>query len=148
MNEVTRARLFQVSNAFDHPVTRWIVIGVAGLLVVAPLVLLALGAMGKLNAEHKKELWQRYKSWLVLVPLMAGPVLMGAAATIGAVCILSLLCYREFARGTGLFRETLTSRRGSTGDSGGEPGGRGPLVRVLCGVGAPDDRGDSRGNDL
>jgi phosphatidate cytidylyltransferase len=45
----------------------------------------------------------------VLVPLLAVPVLLGAAWLIGVVFVLSLLCYREFARATGLFREKLIS---------------------------------------
>jgi phosphatidate cytidylyltransferase len=36
-------------------------------------------------------------------------VLLGAAWTIAGVLILSLLCYREYARATGLFREKLVS---------------------------------------
>src|SRR5262249_38325584 len=51
----------------------------------------------------------RYKSWLVIIPMMLVPLLLGAAWTIAGVFILSLLCYREFARATGLFREKLTS---------------------------------------
>lgn len=109
MDELTRSRLFQFSDAFDHPVTRWITIGAGAILAFAPVILLALGAAGKLKPELKRDLWLRYRSWLVLAPLMIGPILLGAAATIAAVCILSLLCYREFARATGLFRETLTS---------------------------------------
>jgi phosphatidate cytidylyltransferase len=50
-----------------------------------------------------------YKSWLIIIPLMGLPVLAGAAWTILAVLVLSLLCYREFARATGLFREKLIS---------------------------------------
>jgi phosphatidate cytidylyltransferase len=39
-----------------------------------------------------------------MTPLLLGPVLLGAAWTILAVAILSVLCYREFARATGFFR--------------------------------------------
>jgi phosphatidate cytidylyltransferase len=40
---------------------------------------------------------------------MLGPVLAGREWTIAAVTILGLLCYREYARATGLFREWLLS---------------------------------------
>jgi phosphatidate cytidylyltransferase len=40
---------------------------------------------------------------------MIGPVLLGAAWTIAAVAVLGLLCYREFARATGLFRHRSIS---------------------------------------
>ena len=44
-----------------------------------------------------------------MVPLIVLPVLLGAAWAILAVAVLSLLCYREFARATGLFREKIMS---------------------------------------
>ncbi len=37
------------------------------------------------------------------------PLLLGAAWVIAAVCLLSLLCYQEYARATGLFREKTIS---------------------------------------
>jgi phosphatidate cytidylyltransferase len=46
---------------------------------------------------------------LILIPLIAVPVLLGAAWTIAAVGLLGLLCHREFARATGLFREKTVS---------------------------------------
>jgi phosphatidate cytidylyltransferase len=44
-----------------------------------------------------------------MVPLMLGPVLLGAFWTIAGIGLLSLFCYREYARATGLFREKLLS---------------------------------------
>jgi phosphatidate cytidylyltransferase len=44
-----------------------------------------------------------------MVPLILTPVLLGAAWTIAAVALLSVVCYREFARATGLFRERVMS---------------------------------------
>ena len=40
---------------------------------------------------------------------MVGPVLLGAGWTIAAICVMSLVCYREFARATGMFREPSIS---------------------------------------
>jgi len=40
---------------------------------------------------------------------MIGPILLGAAWTIAAITVLSLFCYREFARATGMFRSPLIS---------------------------------------
>jgi phosphatidate cytidylyltransferase len=108
MNPVTRDRLFGAHQAFDHPVTVWIVAGVVGLLLIAPAIIWFTGRSGK-KPDKQRELWLRYRSWLVLTPLMIAPILLGAAWTIMAVFVLSLLCYREYARATGLFRETLTS---------------------------------------
>src|SRR5262249_48910185 len=48
-------------------------------------------------------------SWLVLVPILLVPILLGAFWTIVGLGALSAFCYREFARATGLFREKLVS---------------------------------------
>jgi phosphatidate cytidylyltransferase len=109
MTPETRERLFGFQHAFDQPVTLWITLGVAVALVIAPLLILLFSVLGRIPAAQRSELLKRYGSWLVLVPLMIGPVLLGAAWMIAAVFILSLLCYSEFARATGLFREKLIS---------------------------------------
>ncbi len=109
MTDQTVERFFGFRHALDNPVTRWILIGIGGLLVVSPIIMLAMGIVGRLKPEHKKELWLRYRSWPCLAVLMIAPILFSAAATILAVGILAVLCYREFARATGLFRENLTS---------------------------------------
>ncbi len=102
-------RLFDYMSAFDHPVTVAIAATVGGLLAATPFMITGLAAAGKLDAKHRDELWKRYFSWLVLVPLMLGPILLGPFATILGVTVLSLACYREYARATGLFRERSIS---------------------------------------
>lgn len=109
LDAATAARLFGWREAFAHPVTRGIVGFVWALLALTPVVFLALNAAGKLSPGLKAELWLRWRSWLVLAALMFVPVLLGAFATMAAVTGLSLLCYREFARATGLFRERTVS---------------------------------------
>lgn len=109
MNETTLQRLFGWRHAFDDAATVWLIGGVVGVLVVAALAIAILAATGKIQGPLRSELVRRLLSWCVLAPLMLGPVLLGAAWTIGAVTVLSLLCYREFARATGLFRERLVS---------------------------------------
>ncbi len=88
-----------------HPVAFYITAGIAALLVLAPLIFLALGAAHKLTPALHADLWTRYKSWLFLVPLMVGPILCGRMAAILAVGVLGLLCFREFSRATGGFRD-------------------------------------------
>ena len=87
MSEATRGRLFGWSHAFDHPAVPWMTAGVAAILVLAAIVLAALGARGRLSPALRSELWRRYRSWLAMAPLMAGPVLLGAAWTIASVCV-------------------------------------------------------------
>jgi phosphatidate cytidylyltransferase len=92
-----------------HPVAFWITAGIVAVLVLTPLIFLALEKAGKLSPALRTDLWTRYKSWLVLVPLMIGPLLAHRLTAIAGVGVLSILCYREFARATGLFRHRAIS---------------------------------------
>ena len=92
-------------EVFAHPVTTGIVAATVGVVAFAALVIAILSATGRLRPELRGELWLRLGSWLVLLPLMLGPVLLGRVWVIGAVTLLGLLCLREFDRATGLFRD-------------------------------------------
>lgn len=109
MDESTRERLFGFRGAFEHPVTLAITVAIVAALVLAFAVIGILQARAKLSPEMFRELSLRTKSWLVLAPLLVVPVLLGAAWTIVAVGILSLVCFREFSRATGFFRHRLLS---------------------------------------
>lgn len=102
MDPVSFERLLSPKSAFDHPVTVAITATVFGALALGFAVIALLGAMGKISPKLHDELSKRTRAWAVMAPLLLGPVLLGAAATIAAVGLLSLLCYREFARVTGL----------------------------------------------
>ena len=92
-----------------HPVSFWIVVSIAAVLAITPLIFLALGKAGKLTPALRTDVWTRYKSWLVLTPLMVVPLVAGRLPAILGVGVLAALCYREFARATGLFRQHLVS---------------------------------------
>jgi phosphatidate cytidylyltransferase len=109
LNPATRERLFGYKHAFDHPVTRWMTLAIVVVLVIAPLVIVLLARLGRVGPSQRQELMRRYTSWLVIIPLMLVPILLGAAWTMAMVAVLSLLCYREYARATGLFREKMIS---------------------------------------
>lgn len=109
MNPVSWERLFGWQHAFAQPPTVLLLGIVLGILLLTPVAILLIDRCQGLEASQRTELWRRWASWLVLVVLMAAPILLGAAWTILAVTALSLLCYREFARATGLFREKFTS---------------------------------------
>jgi len=106
---MTRRRLFGFRDALDHPLVLGVVIAVPAALLVAAVVVFTLRRAGRLEETTYRELVHRLRSWAILAPLMIGPVLLGAAWFIGSVGLLSLLCYREFARATGLFRERAIS---------------------------------------
>jgi phosphatidate cytidylyltransferase len=109
MNSVSCERLFGYDQAFAHPVTIAVTAALAGVLLLVPLIISLLAKRGRIGTGQHKELMLRYYSWLVLIPLLLGPMLLGAAWTILGVGVLSLLCFREYARATGLFREWTIS---------------------------------------
>jgi phosphatidate cytidylyltransferase len=109
MNPATRERLFGFRHAFDSPVTLWVTIAVIAALLIAAIIIWLLRAAGRTSEKLHHELVKRVVSWAVMTPLLLGPVLLGAAWTILAVAILSILCYREFARATGFFRHRSLS---------------------------------------
>jgi phosphatidate cytidylyltransferase len=92
-----------------HAVAFWIAAGIVAALAITPVIFFVLEKAGKLSPALRSDLWTRYKSWLVLVPLMVGPLLAGRLPAIIGVGVLSILCYREFARATGLFRHRAIS---------------------------------------
>ncbi|OWK44383.1 phosphatidate cytidylyltransferase [Fimbriiglobus ruber] len=109
MSPEARERLFGAGHAFDHPVVLVATLAVAALLLLTPVVVWLLVRFGRIDAKLRTELMLRYWSWTVLTPLIAAPILLGAAWTILGIGVLSLLCYREYARATGLFREKAIS---------------------------------------
>jgi len=109
MNNVTWQRLFGFRHAFDDQVTVVLTVAVVALLLLAPLLIFITTRAAKSTADKRKELWDRYRSWIWLILLILIPILAGAFWTILAVATLSFLCYREYARITGLFRERTIS---------------------------------------
>lgn len=104
MDPVSRDRLFGYRHAFDHPVTLWLTCAVFVMLLSAAFIIWVLHVSGKTSPSLHDELVKRVRSWAIMAPLLIAPVLLGAFWTILAVAILSVLCYREFARATGFFR--------------------------------------------
>ena len=107
MNNTAWQPLFGFRHAFDDRVTIVLTVTAAVLLTLAPLLIFV--TTRNSTAEKRKELWDRYRSWIWLSLCILVPILSGAFWTILAVATLSLLCYREYARITGLFRERTIS---------------------------------------
>lgn len=105
MSPSARQRLFDPTIAFDHPATP-VLLGVVAAALVVPPIVLGLGrALRFMSADQRRDVWRRYLPWLVIVPLVGIPILLGAFWTILGVAVLAFLCFREYARATGLFRE-------------------------------------------
>jgi phosphatidate cytidylyltransferase len=105
LSPVARQRLFDPTVAFDHPATPVLLAVVAVALVIPPVVLGLGRVLGFMPAAQRRDVWRRYLPWLVLVPVLGLPILLGAFWTILGVAVLAFLCFREYARATGLFRE-------------------------------------------
>lgn len=97
--------LFELRHNLEQPVCFWTTSVLAAALGLTPLLLVALQRSGKADTKLSGELWKRYFSWLVMVPLLLLPVLLGPVWTIAGTSLLGLFCYREFAGVTGLRQE-------------------------------------------
>src|SRR5262249_8442358 len=109
MSQATRERLFGFHHAFDNRVTVILTLTAVLLLLLAPILILIVIRGANSSSDKKKELWDRYRSWIWLALFILIPILAGAFWTIAGVATLSFLCYREYARITGLFRERTIS---------------------------------------
>jgi phosphatidate cytidylyltransferase len=109
MNQITRERLFGFRHAFDDRVMVVLTLAVVALLLLAPPLILVATRVARSSSDKEKELWDRYRSWIWLTLFILIPILAGAFWTILGVATLSFLCYREYARITGLFRERTIS---------------------------------------
>jgi phosphatidate cytidylyltransferase len=94
-------------RVFASPVTTGIIAGVGAVLAIALAAITALSLRAKTDAALRRELWLRLGSWIVILPLLLGPILLGKGWMIAMVVVLSLLCLGEFSRATGLFRDPL-----------------------------------------
>jgi len=98
-----------LEGCLDDPGVRLLLAVMVGSVVVAGIVVAVLAATGRVNPDLRRELIRRTGAWAVMTPLVALPILFGKLPTIILFTLLSLLCYREFARATGLFRDKTMS---------------------------------------
>jgi phosphatidate cytidylyltransferase len=103
------AYLFSTRGVFDQPATRIITGLIVAAFVLAPLATIVLSALGKLSDNTRRDVWVRYRTWLIITPAMVVPILICPATAMLIVTIASILCYREYARATGLFRHRSLS---------------------------------------
>ncbi|MFK7850652.1 MAG: phosphatidate cytidylyltransferase [Akkermansiaceae bacterium] len=107
ISEETIERFFGYEDAFAHPFTTGAVIAITVALSVAPIVFKIFQATVGVSKNTYAELWARWRSWIWICLGLIIPILLGSAWVIAGVFILSLFCFREFARATGIFREKL-----------------------------------------
>lgn len=104
MTTEVRQRLMGISHSLDQPITVWLCGAILVSVVVSGAAIAGLGKSRLIGESEYTDALARWKSWTLLTGCMLVPVLLGAAFIIVAVTLLSLGCYREFARATGLFR--------------------------------------------
>ncbi len=97
-----RERLFDPTHAFDHGATTAMVAVIVCGLVAASILIRVLKRRRRVSDETYRELLARTRSWYVLAAAMVAPILLGAAWVCGFFLLLSLFCFREYARATGL----------------------------------------------
>ncbi len=98
------SHLWDSSSPLHSPITRGVLLLTLIALLFTPLILLLNKKLNKLTARTVEAIRERYRTWLFLAPLLLIPILYSPGSAIIAVTIFSLICYREFARATGLFR--------------------------------------------
>ena len=74
---------------------------VGGVLTFAGTVLGILTLAGR----NVSSIWQTYRGWLVMVPVVLGTLFLGRTATIFGVALLAVLGFKEYARATGLYED-------------------------------------------
>jgi phosphatidate cytidylyltransferase len=109
VNAQAHERLFGWRHAFDHPLTVWLSAGVATALLLAVAIIALLSRSGRVSPALRRELWLRTRSWVLLILGVWLPILAGAFWAVLAFLLVSLWCWREYSRATGLFREHLLS---------------------------------------
>ena len=85
----------------DDTFRRYVVITIA-LLALAGLVLLLLRVVAK---KDVRSVWLTYRSWLVMVPIIAVTIFLGREAVIVGAGLLAIFCFKEYARATGLYAD-------------------------------------------
>ncbi|MBN2163645.1 MAG: phosphatidate cytidylyltransferase [Pontiellaceae bacterium] len=109
MSDAIKLRLWGVRSIMDDPVSLWIMAGLVLLIAMASLIIYLLGVRGRLQDATYAELRARVQTWALLLGAILVPLLLGSFWVIIGTGLLSLMCYREFSRATGLFRDISTS---------------------------------------
>jgi phosphatidate cytidylyltransferase len=104
MIEFLRSRFWDVAPALKERFTVGSLILVVSVIALSGLLIAYLRGAKKVDEKLSQELVLRWRSWVVIALLLFAPILIGPGWVILGVCLLSLLCYREFAQVTGVDR--------------------------------------------
>lgn len=101
--------LLSISNALEHPVVVGVLVAVALALLATPVLVAVMVRAKRISPEVRSDILTRWRTWLWLAPAAAGAIVISPLSAMLLAAALGLLCYREFARGTGVFRERTLS---------------------------------------
>ena len=65
----------------------------------------AIHLFSRWSGRDTRTVWLTYKSWLVMVPLIALAAFLGRWAVVGGAVLLAIFAFKEFARATGVYRD-------------------------------------------
>ncbi len=102
MIDALQERFWNIAPAFQERLTVAAVAVVVIALAVSGLVIAWLRRTRDAADPFVNELVLRWRSWIWISLLVLAPILLGSGWVILGVCILSMLCYGEFARLTGM----------------------------------------------
>ncbi len=105
MIDALRERFWNFTPAFHERFTLVAVAMIAVAIVLSGMVIAAMRTTKRVDDALSQELVLRWRSWVWIAVLVLAPILLGSGWVILGVCVLSLLCYREFARVTGILHE-------------------------------------------
>lgn len=103
----TLARLWSPTEAFADQMTWILCAGIGVAFVVFGVLIVALARTQRVDEKTADELWKRWVSWCWIIAAILVPILLGPGPTILAVCVLGMLCFREFAHAVELEGERL-----------------------------------------
>lgn len=109
MSEWLWSKFASPHTALNEPMTCWSLVVVTALFAITWLGIVAMGKSGRIEPRAFAEVMIRWRSWLIIALVLLIPVLLGPGWVMIGVGVLSIACYREFARATGLFREHTIS---------------------------------------
>ncbi len=92
--------------ALASPIFRAYVALVVVLLLLAGTAITVLRLKAGRDVSHA---WNAYRGWLLMIPLVLAAIFLGRLTTIALFTVVTILGFKEFARGTGLYRDwTMT----------------------------------------
>lgn len=102
MIQALQHRLWNFAPALQERFTVSAVVLVAVALVISGVLIAWIRRTRGPSDPVVRELTLRWRSWIWISLLVLVPILLGSGWVIVGVCVLSILCYGEFARVTGI----------------------------------------------